>query len=277
MKKIYYITICLLAFYTISSLNVQEKQTTRLFEKTCFVEIDSQKDSVLFKPYSNAWKQSWSYGDSVLTSNRSMLMSLSYYQAAFANRNDNLWTLLHPKIIHGALTVFSSYDPYAFQVRDEGQLRFPIKGTNPNDNFITSPDLRDYLSYYLGRLGPQSDFPMSNIYGSDSTIINPDGTESFVYPAADYLWFSDYEIIKYKVRVSMWVDKNGKLKKYSIKSIAPVVPNAVEGRGDGEHELFWLDYSQVKPFLNEGYFFDSHGKPVTYLSYIEKQVSLVMK
>lgn len=171
----------------------------------------------------------------------------------------------------GNLTLYSPYDPFSFNTYDEGELRYPIKGTKASDNFLTSQELRDKMCYYLGQFGLQSDIPMTTMYGEDSVVTLPDGTMSFVYPPSDYFWFLDTDIIKYRVRINVLVNKNGKEKKRVIKAIAPVTSEIENGQIKNERELFWLDYNEIKPFLKEGYFFDKKGKPVTYLKYIEEK------
>lgn len=272
MKKLFYLIISLTVLYSVSSLNLKQERTTRSFERSIFLEIDCKKDSSLFVPYSNAWLDSWRFIDPALQSYGSTLMNMDKYLSAFDKRNDNLWTLLHPKIINGVLTLYSPYDPYSFTANDEGELRYPIKGTGSNDNFLNSQELRDQMCYYLGRFGLQSDIPMTNVYGEDSVVILPDGTMAFLYPPRDYFWFQDTEIKKYRVRVNIMVNKNGEEKKRVIKAIAPVTFEIEEGQIKGERELFWLDYNEIKPILKEGYFFDKQGKPVTYLKYIDEKV-----
>ncbi len=272
MKKTFYSLLSLFVLFGLLSLKLKQIQALTSFSKTVYVEIDRQKDSTLFVPYSKAWLESWNFDNPDLRCIASPAMNAENYLVAFNGRSDNLYTLLHPKIINGALTLYSPYDPKSFQVHDDGELRYPIKGTEPNDNFLNSQELRDQMCHYLGLFGPQSTRPLANQYGEDSTVIWADGTVSYVYPPRNYEWYRDSEIIKYKVRLKILVKKNGDEKKRIIESIAPMVFEIREGQITGERELFWLDYNEIKPHLKEGYFFNERGKPITYLKYFEEIV-----
>lgn len=274
MKKIFLSLLGLIVVFTVVSLNLEQESAPISFEKIIYVEINGKIDSGLFVPYSKAWSDSWRFSEADITCNGSMIMNADDYNFGFNQRSDNLWTLLHPKLINGALILYSPYDPtlYGLSGYDDGELRYPIKGSGPNENFLNSQELRDEMCYYLGQFGQQSPVPLATNYGEDSTMPLPDGTISFVYPPRDYMWYRDTDIIKYKVRVRVLVKKNGKEKKRIIEAIAPMVYQTSEGKITGERELLWMDYNEVKPYLKEGYFFNELGKPVTYLKYIEGKV-----
>ena len=240
------------------------------------MDIDIKNDSTLFLPYSKAWLEPWNFDDPLLRCNGSGVMNVENYLSAFNGRNDNLWTILHPKIINSTLTLYRPYDPRSIRLKDDGELRYPIKGIEQNDKFLNSQELRDELGYYLGNFGPLSDYPLVTVYGEDSIRTLPDGVQQYVYPARDYNWFTDKEIVKYKVRINILFNQNGEEKKRVIKAIAPVIFKIEEGQIKGERELFWLDYNEIKHFLKEGYFFDKQGKPVNYLKYIDEKVKAVI-
>ena len=274
MKKLFFSLLSLLVVFTMISFNLKQESDPVSFEKTIIVEIEYKTDSVLFVPYSKAWLDSWYLVDPDVQCNGSTVMNADKYNYAFDQRKDNVYSLLHPKLMNGNIRMYSPYDPNMFGLSgyDDGELRYPIKGNQPNENFLNSQELRDQMCYYFGQFGPQSGYPMVTRYGDDSTLTLPDGTMSYVYPPRDYMWYRDSDIIKYKVRVKVLVDKKGIEKKRSIEAIAPVVYQIDEGQIIGERELFWLDYTEIKPFLKEGYFFNEHGKPVTYFTYFEEKV-----
>lgn len=276
MKKPFFSFLTLLALlFSVSSLNLSQENSKATFEKIYFVEIDIKTDSSLFIPYSKAWSDSWRYVDADLYCGGSEAMNAANYQFAFNGRTENLFTLIHPKLINGELTIYSPYDPQMMGLSgfDDGELRYPVKGSNPVDNFLNSQELRDELCYYFGQFGSQSSMPLLNQYGEDSTLVMPDGTVSYVYPPRDYIWYRDSDIIKYRVRINVIVDKNGKEKKRTIESFAPVTYELDEGQIIGERELFWVDYNEAKMLLADGYFFGANGKPVTYLKYIEEKMN----
>ncbi len=272
MKQLFYSFFGLILLYFGSSSSYNPAADT--FEKTIFIEIDGKQDSSLFLPYSKAWTDYWRYNDKDLYSNESEVMHAANYLKSFTGRKENLYTLLHPKVIDGSLTLYSPYDPAMLGLggMDDGELRYPVKGNTPADNFYTSQELRDVMCYYLGQFGPQSDLPLIDEFGEPIVILLSDGTYGYSYPPSDYTWYKDSDIIKYKIRVRVIVNKKGIEKKRIIESICPVTYDNHDGLIIGERELFWLDYNEIVPLLEEGYFFNAQGKPVTYLKYINDQV-----
>lgn len=272
MKQLFISLFSLCFLLLMESHTTQRKELVSVFKKVIFIEFDAKKDSSLFVPLSKAWLGSWNYLQADLSVMGSPIMNIDSYKATFKDAKQNMWTLLHPNILSGVLTMYYPYDPNSFQVRDEGELRYSIKGVNANKKYFSSQEVRDEMTYYLGRFGPSSDTPLANSFGEDSIIMLPDGTFSYVYPPRDFLWYKDKDIVKYKVRVNILVDKNGVEKKRVIESIAPMVAIYDEGELIGERELFWLNYNQLKPLLKKGYYFRGDGKPVTFLKHIEDKV-----
>lgn len=272
MKAIYFSLLGSILLFGATSLNYTPAPA--LFEKTLFIEIDAQQDSSLFMSYSPAWRDSWLHVDQELMTYGSKLMNAENYKKSFNGRTENLYTLIHPKLIDGSLTIYSWYDPqlYGLDGYDDGELRYPIKGKTSGDNFYTSQELRDEMCYYLGQFGPQADVPMVDEYGEPIITTNADGTQEYTYPPRDYMWYRDTDIIKYKLRVRVLLNKKGEEKKRIIQSIAPITYYIDEGQIAGERILFWLDYQQLKPILKTGYFFNANGKPVSYLNYLTERV-----
>lgn len=216
MKQLFYSLCALVVQFGVSSLSM--KQAPALFEKTLFIEIDAQQDSSLFVPYSPAWRDSWLRVDQELTTYGSKLMNAENYKKSFNGRTENLYTLIHPKLIDGSLTIYSWYDPqlYGLDGYDDGELRYPIKGKTSGDNFYTSQELRDEMCFYLGFFGPQGDVPMVDEYGEPMIVTLEDGTMAYQYPPRDYTWHRDKDIIKYKLRLRILVNKNGEEKNASF-------------------------------------------------------------
>ena len=276
MKKIIYSVLSLAFVFVVSSLTTIPAESKKGFTKTSFVIIDIEKDSSLFKPYSKAWRDSWPIVNAEIQINSTNLMNAEAYQFAFNDRAENLFTLIHPKLISGELTLYSPYDPqlYGLSGYDDGELRYPVKGENEGDNFLTSETLREQMIYYLGYMGPQSDFPLIDEFGDPVTATNDDGSQSFVYPPRDYYWNTDKDIVKYKIRIKDYIKKDGSVKKRVIESIAPIILSSYDdGQTYDERELFWIDFQEAKPFLKKGYFFNEQGKPITYLKYLEQKVN----
>lgn len=274
MKKLFLSLVGLTILFSVTSLSLKQSPAPAKFEKIVFMEIDAKEDSSLFKPYSEAWRDSWRVLDKDILCGGSPVMNAENYPKAFNGRTENLWTIVHPKLISGELTLYSPFDPNMFGLSgyDDGELRYPVKGENNGDNFITSQELRDEMCYYLGKLGPMPDIPLVDEYGDPVIVTREDGTMEYQYPAPDFDWFRDSDLIKYKIRVRVELKKNGEEKKRIIEAIAPMTFVIDRGEIIGERELLWLDYTELKPILKQGYFLDKNGKPVTYLKYIENKV-----
>lgn len=276
MKNIHFYIVSLTFLFLATSAIVNQKQTAGLFEKTIWVELDaSGKDSVLFKPYSKAWKEMWGMIDPDINFEETPVMNYNRYKIAFENRADNLFTTLHPMIVSGSIQLYSPYPPESFGrgVRDDGELRYPIKGEHENETFLTSQALRNQFAYYLGIYGPLSDLPLIDEYGDPIIITDSiSGIDMYVYPPRDFMWYDDADLIKYKLRVSIFYDKKGVEKKRIIKSIAPVVYKIYDGQIEGEKELFWLNFNDLTTVLKNAYYFDESGKPVSYLKHIQQKV-----
>lgn len=253
---------------------IKKNESKRLFEKIIFIEVSYNEDSVLFKPLSKAWGEHWKLS-SDLSVNGSSLMNSDQYKFSFNERTDNLWTILHPMIIDGTIHSYYPYNPLTFGLGnwDGWELRYPVMGQDENGTFWTSEKTRENLCYLLGRFGPQSDIPLVTQYGEDSTRVLPDGSQVYSYPAPDFYWYKDKDIVKYRLRVSILLNKNGKEKKRIIKSIAPVVNQIAEtGEISGERELVWLDFEELEPSLKKAYYFDENWKSVSYLNYFLQKV-----
>lgn len=275
MKSFHFALFSLALLFIVTSSTIQQKETPRLFEKTVWLEVDIENDSVLFRPYSKAWEEMWFFSDRNIFFESTPVMNYEKYKFSFNNRKDNLYTILHPKIIDGSLQLYSPYDPQTFGLGspDDGEMRFPLKGTNANETFLTSDSLRNVLAYYLGRFGPQPDIPLIDEYGEP--LIETDsvsGIQMYIYPHRDFMWYDDQSIIKYKLRVRISYNKKGIEKKRTIESIAPIVHQFSHGQFEGEKELFWLDFNELTPILKDAYYFDATGKPVSYLKHFERKV-----
>ena len=278
MKKIYYYILSLILLFVVTSTTTKQAKGPSTFEKIVWVELDFDNDSVLFSPYSKAWKEMWQIIDPDISVNGTPAMNYEKYKFSFTNRKDNLYTTIHPKIIDGSIQLYSPYDPISFGMgtKDDGELRFPIKGKSSSETFFNSEELRNELCYYIGNFGAMSEIPLVDEYGEPVTKLDSaSGLLMYVYPPRDFMWFEDNDIIKYKLRISISYNKKGIEKKRTIKAIAPVINEIDEMTGEimGEREIFWLNYDELTPTLKEVYYFDVLGKPVTFLKHIQQRVS----
>lgn len=260
--------------FIISSAANNSSESATLYEKIVFIELDFKQDSVLFTPLSKAWSERWT-NNADLKVDGSGLMNYDKYQFSFKERKDNLWTILHPMIINGTIQSYYPFDPesYGMGPKDEGELRFPILDLASKETFVNSDKVRENVSYLLGKYGPMSDFPLSTQFGEDSVIITEDGSINNVYAPRDYFWYKDEDIVKYKVRVRILLNKNGVEKKRIIEAICPVVSQINENYEiSGEEELLWLKFEDIEPILKKAYFLDENWKPQLYLNYLLQKV-----
>jgi len=273
MKKPLIYLLGFTLFYIVSTLNTAQAQNS--FEKIVFVEIEKEKDPALFSPNSEVWNESWRVLDRDIFCQGSPVMNAKNYNAAFSGNPENLWTLVHPKLLNGDLTIYSPFDPemLGFGGFDNGELQYPLMGAEADDSFISSQEFRDNSWFYFGQIEPVKETPLKNASGGDSIVELEDGNFSIVYPAPRFSWYTDQDIIKYKARVRIDVKKNGKEKSRTIEAIAPIVNEMDQGEIVGERELIWIDYAEAEPFLKEGYFFNEKGKPVVYTKYLKEKVN----
>lgn len=273
MRKIYYFFLGSFVLFIITSATFNANESTQLYEKIVFLEFDVNQDSILFKPLSKAWGEQWN-DDADLTVDGSALMNYEKYQFSFNERKENLWTILHPMIIKGSIQSYYPFDPtFGFGPSDEGELRYPIVDKVKKETFVNSLSVRENLSYRLGRYGSIMDYPLITQFGEDSVKILADGTVSYVYPPRDYYWYIDEDIAKYKMRVSVLLNKNGVEKKRVIESICPIVYRIDDANEIiGEDELIWLNFQEITPALKKAYFFNEEWKPQSYLNYILEKV-----
>jgi hypothetical protein len=240
-------------------LNVfSQFESENSLSKVVFLELEaSSEDSILFRPYSKYWE-----------SLDCCVQNEEDYKIRFESRHENLWTVIHPYIVSGELKLYSAFDPYNYTIHDEGELRYPLSQGSYFKDSISNNTLKDILGYY----GPQSTTPLSNLYGEDSVIVLADGSVATLYPAPDYIWYKDSHVVKYKLRINVQYNKKGKVIKRYVASIAPVIKyQQYDGEDFHEFELCWIKFDDLKIILKDIYFFNSKGKPETFINYIEKK------
>lgn len=170
----------------------------------------------------------------------------------------SLWTVIRHHILTGDLRVFSPYNPLnVFGEWDGDQLKYPVD-PEPGLNFYTDSVYREKLVWYLGKLGKQSDVPLTDEYGDPIVITLPDGTQSFKYPPADTIRYVSKDIVQYRLKEDWFLDKERSVLDVRIIAIAPVVHKIEEdAQGNamiaGTQELFWLYFPHCR-FVFNNYF-----------------------
>ena len=267
MKKplLFFTTISLSALMLVS---INSNKTGGSYIKNAWSEISYKEDSTLFLPYNKCWNQDWTIDG---------LYSFDYqnYSKAMEGNKSNLWNVMHEEIIIGNLPIYYPYNPDWFTSTDEGFLKYPFLEAGSTQNFANHREIRDDYAYALGLFGPESNFPLINTFGEDSTITDDFGNILTVYPPRDYYWFMDVDIIKYQIREDVVINGKGKEKSRRIKSLAPIVNKRDVHTGEilGEEALFWVSFDDLKPILEENFFIDqASGKVISYLDYFSKRM-----
>lgn len=182
----------------------------------------------------------------------------------------SLWTILRHHIIQGELTVFSPYNIYQFDMLDGDQFKYPISA-QPGLDYYTDSTFRNDVFRYLGKVGLQSDIPLSTSTGEDSmAVIN--GVLQFVYPAPDTSWVDSEDIVSYHMKEDWFFDKERSVLDVRIIGIAPVVyrydvdPVTQKKIIKGTEEKFWLYFPRCRYILNN-YFVYNEQNDAQWMSF----------
>ena len=171
----------------------------------------------------------------------------------------SLWTVIRHNIINGKLTVFCPFNPAYQNSKDGDQLKYPII-PQPGMTYHTDSIYRKFIQDYqmLGKLGPQSDTPLSNVWGDDSTYQDADGNWMTAYPDREMEWLTSKDIIQYRIKEEWFFDKERSVLDQRIIAISPVVYlKTADSQGNesigGPRELFWLYFPECR-FVFNNYF-----------------------
>jgi gliding motility associated protien GldN len=182
----------------------------------------------------------------------------------------SLWTILRHHIINGDLKVFSPFNPFQEDMIDGDQFKYPM-APEPGKNYYTDSAFRDKIFFYLGKIGQQSDIPLSNQFGEDSVEVLPDGSQRFVYPAPDTMWIDSKDIVQYRLKEDWFFDKERSVLDVRILGIAPVVYKIQETPSgqksiNGMEEKYWLYFPHCRFILNN-YFVYNEQNDAQWMSF----------
>lgn len=184
----------------------------------------------------------------------------------------SLWTVIRQHVLNGDLRVFSPYDPasYGLGAWDGDQLKYPID-PQPGLNFYTDSVFREEMVYYLGRLGAQSDVPLTDEFGDPIIITLPDGTQEYKYPPRDTIWYNSEDVVQYRMKEDWFFDKERSVLDVRIIALAPVVYKKEEdSQGKvtitGMQELFWLYFPHCR-FVFNNYFVYNDQNDAQWMSF----------
>lgn len=185
----------------------------------------------------------------------------------------SLWTVIRQHVLNGDLRVFYPYNPASFGLAawDGDQLKYPLD-PQPGMNYYTDSTFRGELTWIIGKLGAQSDVPLTDENGDPIIDIDPvTGDQKYRYPAPDTLWYNSQDIIQYKLKEDWFIDKERSVLDVRIIAIAPVVYNVeVDPNGNksisGTKELFWLYFPHCR-FVFNNYFVYNDKNDAQWMSY----------
>ena len=243
-----------------SNLLMLEKQNKHKWERNVWSEIDlTQKvNNPLFFPLNEIDLMETDRSGSDTVNGFTTLKSESIQW--------NLWNIIALNIMYGNLTIYCPDNPDWNIDKDNGYLNYPITaekyGNSKEGTFLTDEKFRNNLLNF-GLLGielidnyPE---PMMSIEFPGEDSINSNG--EVVYYPNPYMWYTDKDIIKYKVREKWTYNKKGLVTDKQIISLAPMVSKRNNlGHKVGEKELFWLDYNELKTIIKGYQLLIHHGK-----------------
>lgn len=182
----------------------------------------------------------------------------------------SLWTILRHHILNGDLKVFSPYNPLQYDMFDGDQFKYPIV-PEPGKNYYTDSIYRDKVFYYLGKLGAQSDVPLTDEYGDPIQITLADGTVTFKYPPADTFWVDSEKIVAYNVKEDWFFDKERSVLDVRILGIAPVIYKEEETPSGaknitGMEEKYWLYFPHCR-YILANYFVYNEKNDAQWMSF----------
>lgn len=208
-----------------------------------------------------AWsKRVWSYIDMREKINQPLYYPLDEITAngTWITSQDkvSLWTIIRCNVLAGNIKAFSPYNVNnLFGKYDGDQLKYPIESGFPGGNFYTDSLYRESLTSYFGRLGEQSDIPLTDEFGEPRVITLANGDKTFEYEPRDTIWYTSKDIVQYRIKEDWIFDKNRSAIDRRIIAIAPVVlEKGVDANGNeiivGVKELFWLYFPHMRYILN---------------------------
>lgn len=228
-------------------------------------------------PYTNVreadaiWsRRVWQYIDLREKINQPMYYPLDEVTAYAWVRNASrwsLWTIIRQHVMNADLRVFLPYNPlsYGAGAFDGDQLKYPL---DPQDgmNFYTDSIFAGDLVLFecLGKLGPESDVPLTDEYGDPLERVMDDGSIEYVYPPRDTVWYSSADIVQYRIKEDWFLDKQRSVLDQRIIALAPVV-YAVEEDANGNKnisglsELFWLYFPHCRFVFNNYFVYNEHN------------------
>ncbi|MFK8046654.1 MAG: hypothetical protein AB8B72_14240 [Crocinitomicaceae bacterium] len=228
-------------------ISLSSNQQLKKFKKNVWSEIvlDQKVNHPFFKPY-NAEIPGYDH----ITNE----VNIDFYKTKKDAIKWNLYTIITSEFIKGDLNLFSPFNPDWEEEKDNGYLTYPISrnidGKSEKANYQNNKDFKYWVkAIYLGKeiFDPFAAPLVSYLYpDEDSVMMGADGFEVAVYPPNDYIWFKDSDVIKYKLKETWVMGKNGKVKNKIIDAIAPVIYRKdSNGKILGERTLFWVNFSEL--------------------------------
>jgi gliding motility associated protien GldN len=118
----------------------------------------------------------------------------------------------------------------------------------------------------LGKKGKETDQPLSNSFGEDSTI-EVNGEIKYVYPPVDTFWYDSKDIVQYQLKEDWFFDKERSVMDVRILGLAPVIYERDENNQIlGSRVLYWVYFPHCRYILNN-YFVYNEQNDANWMSF----------
>ncbi|MFA9210442.1 MAG: gliding motility protein GldN [Moraxellaceae bacterium] len=172
----------------------------------------------------------------------------------------SLWTILRHHIVSGELKVFYPMNPLQESMKDGDQFKYPLAAEAGKD-FSNDSVFRTKLIEFqmLGKKGKETDQPLSNSFGEDSTI-EVNGEIKYVYPPVDTFWYDSKDIVQYQLKEDWFFDKERSVMDVRILGLAPVIYERDQNNQIlGSRVLYWVYFPHCRYILNNYFVYNEHN------------------
>jgi gliding motility associated protien GldN len=158
-------------------------------------------------------------------------------------------------------------NPLQESMKDGDQFKYPLAAEAGKD-FSNDSVFRTKLIEFqmLGKKGKETDQPLSNSFGEDSTI-EVNGEIKYVYPPVDTFWYDSKDIVQYQLKEDWFFDKERSVMDVRILGLAPVIYERDQNNQIlGSRVLYWVYFPHCRYILNN-YFVYNEQNDANWMSF----------
>jgi gliding motility associated protien GldN len=151
-------------------------------------------------------------------------------------------------------------NPLQESMKDGDQFKYPLAAEAGKD-FSNDSVFRTKLIEFqmLGKKGKETDQPLSNSFGEDSTI-EVNGEIKYVYPPVDTFWYDSKDIVQYQLKEDWFFDKERSVMDVRILGLAPVIYERDQNNQIlGSRVLYWVYFPHCRYILNNYFIYNEHN------------------